>query len=47
MSKYVAKKILNDLKLIKPKKKKIHFGATFKENCSDLRIQKFLTPLSF
>ena len=42
MSKYVTKKILNDLKLTKPKKKKILIlGATFKENCSDLKIQKF------
>ena len=32
MSKYVAKKILNDLKLTKPKKKKILIlGATFKK----------------
>ena len=48
MSKYVAKKILNDLKLTKPKKKKILIlGATFKENCSDLRNSKIFDTIKF
>lgn len=48
MSKYVAKKILKNLESIQLKKKKILIlGATFKENCSDLRNSKIFDTIKF